>query len=153
MIRDISKIPFLSASDLGKSREHMHFRNGKLTKNPPQDKESEIFCSIEMRDGTRQSLWMHRTRRINEIFDALFQDHRFNQHIQFIEWDDRINCRCQDGIYISEINFFMTKEEFEDFRKTITPYDEVIAKYEEAGGTYEQHRNHKKSTRRSYYKR
>ena len=129
MIKDIDKVPFFLASDLGKAREHMHFRNGKLTKNPPQDKANEIFCSIEMRDGTRQSLWMRRTEKVNEIFNYLFQDHRFNQHIQFIEWDDRINCRCQDGIYISELSFFMTKKEFEKFRNSIMPYDEVMAKY------------------------
>jgi hypothetical protein len=129
MIKDINKIPFLTASDLGASREHMHFRNGKLTKNPPQDRTNEIFCSIKMRNGERQSLWMHRTEKLNAIFDRLFQDSRFNQHIEFIEWDDRINCVCQDGIYISESNFFMTKEEFEKFRQSIVPYDEVMAAY------------------------
>jgi hypothetical protein len=129
MIKDISKIPFLTASDLGKSREHMHFRNGKLTKNPQQDRQNEIFCSIEMRNGTRQSLWMHRTEKLNAIFNRLFQDVRYNQHINFIEWDDRINCVCQDGIYISESNFFMIKEEFEKFRKSIMPYDEVMEMY------------------------
>lgn len=129
MIKDINKVQFLNASDLGKSREHMHFRNGKLAKNPPQNKENEIFCSIEMMDGTRQSLWMHRTEALNKIFTRLFPEVRHNQHINFIEWDDRINCRCQDGIYISETHFFMTKEEFEKFRKTITPYDEVIELY------------------------
>lgn len=131
MIKDISKIPFLVASDLGKAREHMHFRNGKLTKNPPQDQKNEIFCSIEMRNGNRQSLWMHRTEKINAIFDRLFQERRYNQHINFIEWDDRINCRCQDGIYISETNFFMTKEEFAKFQNTIIPYDDVIARSDE----------------------
>lgn len=129
MIKDINKIPFLTASDLGASREHMHFRNGKLTKNPPQNRETEIFCSIQMLNGERQSLWMHRTTKLNEIFNRLFQDSRFNQHIEFIEWDDRINCVCQDGIYISESNFFMTKEEFEKFRQSIVPYDEVMAAY------------------------
>jgi hypothetical protein len=129
MIKDINKIPFLTASDLGASREHMHFRNGKLTKNPPQNRETEIFCSIQMLNGERQSLWMYRTTKLNEIFNRLFQDSRFNQHIKFIEWDDRINCVCQDGIYISESNFFMTKEEFEKFRQTIVPYDEVMAAY------------------------
>lgn len=126
----MGELSFLLASDLGKSREHMHFRNGKLTKNPPQDKANEIFCSIEMRDGTRQSLWMHRTETLNKIFDSLFQELRFNQHIQFIEWDDKIRCRICDGIYISERSCFMTKQEFEKFRKTITPYDEVMANYE-----------------------
>lgn len=129
MIKDINKIPFLLASDLGASREHLHFRNGKLAKNPPQNRETEIFCSIQMLNGERQSLWMQRTEKLNEIFNRLFQDTRFNQHIQFIEWDDRINCRCQDGIYISESNFFMTKEEFEKFRKSIVPYDEVMSTY------------------------
>jgi hypothetical protein len=131
MIKDISKIPFLTASDLGSSREHLHFRNGKLAKNPPQNRETEIFCSIKMLSGERQSLWMRRTEKLNEIFDRLFQDTRFNQHITFIEWDDRINCVCQDGIYISESNFFMTKEEFEKFRKSIIPYDEVMSSYRE----------------------
>jgi hypothetical protein len=129
MIRDTNKVPFLTAKDLGASREHMHFRNGKLTKNPPQDMQNEIFCSIEMRNGDRQSLWMRRTEALDRIFRYLFQERRYNQHINFIEWDDRINCRCQDGIYISESNFFMTKEEFAKFRKTIMPYDEVMAKY------------------------
>lgn len=130
MIKDTTKVPFLTAKDLGASREHMHFRNGKLTKNPPQDKESEIFCNIEMRNGDRQSLWMRRTEALDRIFRYLFQEHRYNQHINFIEWDDRINCRCQDGIYISESNFFMTKEEFAKFRATIVPYDEVMKMYE-----------------------
>lgn len=131
MIKDISKIPFLLASDLGSSREHLHFRDGKLTKNPPPDRDNEIFCSIRMRNGDRQSLWMRRTPALNHIFNRLFQDNRFNQHIEFIEWDDRINCRCQDGIYISETNFFMTKEEFEKFRNAIMPYDKVMEIYNE----------------------
>ena len=131
MIKDISKIPFILANDLGSAREHLHHRNGKLTKNPPQDEKNEIFCSIEMRNGERQSLWMRRTEKINEIFSRLFQEHRYNQHIQFIEWDDRINCRCQDGIYISETNVFMTKKEFAKFRDTIMPYDEVMKRYKE----------------------
>lgn len=126
MIKDIDKIPFMLASDLGCAREHMHFRNGKLTKNPPQDGKNEIFCSIEMQDGTRQSLWMQRTEKINAIFNRLFQERRHNQHIQFIEWDDRIRCRCQDGIYISQSVFFMTKKEFEKFRDSIIPYDKVM---------------------------
>lgn len=129
MIKDKDKIPFILASDLGSSREHLHYRNGKLTKNPPQDRENEIFCSIEMRNGDRQSLWMRRTEAINKIFSRLFQERRSNQHIQFIEWDDRINCRCQDGIYISETNVFMTKEEFDKFRGTIMPYDKVMEVY------------------------
>lgn len=130
MIKDMDKMPFLPANALGKSREHLHFRNGKQIKNPPQDKKNEIFCTIEMRNGERQSLWMHRTETLNKIFDRLFQESRYNQHIHFIEWDDRINCVCGDGIYISQSNFFMTKEEFEKFRNTIMPYDEVVEKYE-----------------------
>lgn len=131
MIKDKDKIPFILASDLGSSREHLFSRNGKQIKNPPQDRENEIFCSIEMRNGERQSLWMRRTEAINKIFNRLFQERRSNQHIQFIEWDDRINCRCQDGIYISETNVFMTKEEFDKFRNSIMPYDDVMAKYME----------------------
>ena len=129
MIKDISKIPFLIASDLGKAREHLHFRDGKQCKNHPQDKENEVFCSIEMRNGERQSLWMHRTEATNPFFARLFQERRYNQHIRFVEWNDRINCVVGDGIYISQTNFFMTKEEFVKFRKTIVPYDDVEVKY------------------------
>lgn len=125
MIKDINKAPFLLASDLGASRENIFFRNGKQVKNPPPDRDNEIFCSIRMQNGERASLWMHRTKKLNAIFNTLFQDNRFNQHIEFIEWDDRINCVCGDGIYISSANFFMTKEEFEKFRNSIVPYDEV----------------------------
>ena len=131
MIKDKNKIPFILASDLGAAREHLFSRNGKGVKNLPQNEDKEIFCSVEMLDGTRQYLWMHRTETINKIFSKLFQERRYNQHIQFIEWDDRINCRCQDGIYISETNVFMTKNEFAKFRNTIMPYDEVMAKYKE----------------------
>ena len=128
-MKDIDKIPFLQASDLGKSRENLFSRNGKQVKNPPQDREKEIFCSIKMLNGERAYLYMHRTPKVNAIFNRLFQDARFNQHIEFIEWKDRINCVCGDGIYISSDNFFMTKEEFDKFRKSIIPYDEVMEKY------------------------
>ena len=111
------------ASDLGNAREHLHFRNGKQCKNNPQDKEKEVFCTIEMRNGNRTSLWMQRTEATEKFFARLFQERRYNQHIHFIEWDDRINCSVQDGIYISQTNFFMTKDEFAKFRKTIVPYD------------------------------
>ena len=131
MIEDINKIPFFLASDLGKSRENLFSRNGKQVKNPPQDRENEIFCSIRMLNGERAYLYMRRTPKVNKIFNRLFQDNRFNQHIEFIEWKDRINCVCGDGIYISSDNFFMTKEEFEKFRKSIVPYDEVMAEYKE----------------------
>ena len=129
MTRDLSKTPFLQASDLGKARENLFSRNGKQVKNLPHDRENEIFCSIRMRNGERAYLYMHRTPKLNAIFNTLFQDNRFNQHIEFIEWDDRINCWCQDGIYISSANFFMTKEEFNKFRKSIIPYDEVMETY------------------------
>lgn len=137
MIKDISKIPFLLASDLGKSRENIFFRNGKQVKNPPPDRENEIFCSIRMRNGERAYLYMHRTPKINAIFSRLFQENRFNQHIEFIEWSDRINCVCGDGIYISSDNFFMTKEEFEKFRKSIISYDEAMEKYRTEIGLYQ----------------
>lgn len=126
MIKDISKIPYLNAEDLGKAREHLHFRNGKMMKNKPQNKELEVFCTIEMRNGDRKSLWMHRTEKLDAFFARLFQERRSNQHIHFIEWEDRINCVIEDGIYISQTNFFMTKEEFAKFQASIVPYDEVI---------------------------
>lgn len=129
MIKDKTKIPYLTAADLGKTREHLHFRGGKLCKNHPQDKANEVFCTIEMRNGNRSSLWMHRTEALAPFFNRLFQERRYNQHIHFIEWDDRINCVVGDGIYISQTNFFMTKEEFEKFRNTIVPYDDIKEVY------------------------
>ena len=59
--------------------------------------------------------WMHRTEKLDTFFARLFQEHRSNQHIHFIEWEDRINCVVEDGIYISQTNFFMTKDEFAKF--------------------------------------
>lgn len=122
--RDADTIPYLSASDLGKAREHLHFRNGKQIVNAPQNKAKEIFCTYEGKGGIRKSFWMHRTPATEKFFATLFQDRRYNQHIHFIEWDDRINCSVEDGIYISHTNFFMTKEEFGKFLESIVPYDE-----------------------------
>lgn len=121
----INEVPYLVATDLGEAREHLFFRNGKQVKNKPQDKKLEVFCTIEMRNGDRQHFWMHRTEKVEEFFSRLFQESKYNQHIHFIEWEDRINCVVEDGIYISQTNFFMTKEEFEKFRATIIPYKEV----------------------------
>ena len=126
MTKDISKIPYLDAVDLGEAREHLHFRNGKQMKNKPQNEKLEVFCTIEMRNGDRESLWMHRTEKLDTFFARLFQEHRSNQHIHFIEWEDRINCVVEDGIYISQTNFFMTKEEFAKFRARIVPYDKIM---------------------------
>lgn len=121
----INEVPYLVATDLGTAREHLFFRNGKQVKNKPQDKKLEVFCTIEMRNGDRQHFWMHRTEKVEEFFSRLFQESKYNQHIHFIEWADRINCVVEDGIYISQTNFFMTKEEFEKFRATIIPYKKV----------------------------
>lgn len=129
--RKIDDIPYLVASDLGKAREHLHFRGGKLCKNHPQDKAKEVFCVYENKGYSIMSFWMQRTEAVDKFFGYLFQEHRYNQHIHFIEWDDRINCSVEDGIYISQTNFFMTKEEFAKFRETIIPYDEIEVKYYE----------------------
>lgn len=127
--RDINDIPYLSAKDLGKAREHLHFRNGKQVVNHPQNKATEIFCTYEGKGGVRKSFWMQRTPKVEKYFATLFQERKYNQHIHFIEWDDRINCVVNDGIYISSTNFFMTKEECAKFLSTIVPYDEVEEKY------------------------
>ena len=122
--RDVNNIPFLQAKSLGPAREHLFFRNGRQVLNQPQDKAREIFCTYEGRDGTRKSFWLCRTPEVDYFFDQLFQESRYNQHIHFIEWEDKINCSVEDGIYISHTNFFMTKEEFAKFLETIIPYDE-----------------------------
>ena len=129
--RQIDTIPYLSASDLGAAREHIFFRNGKQVINQPQDKATEVFCSFESyakedkRWKNSMHFWMKRTEKVQAIFDTLFQDRRSNQHINFIEWDDRVNCVVGDGIYISQTNFFMTKDEFAKFIKTIIPLDGI----------------------------
>ena len=127
--RLISTIPYLTASDLGKAREHLHFLNGKQVKNHPQDRQNEIFCHISNRGIPKGSFWMRRTPKLNEFFNMLFQESRYNQHIEFIEWDDRYNCVVGDGIYISQTYFFMTKEEFAKFCETIIPFDDIKEKY------------------------
>lgn len=129
--RPIDAIPYFNASDLGEAREHIFSRNGKQVKNLPQDKTTEVFCSFESyakedkRWANNMHFWMKRTEKVQALFDTLFQDRRSNQHIQFIEWDDRINCVVNDGIYISQTNFFMTKGEFAKFIETIVPFDEI----------------------------
>ena len=134
--RPIDTIPYLTASDLGAAREHIFSRNGKQVKNLPQDKATEVFCSFETyakenkRWTSSMHFWMKRSERVQTLFDTLFQDRRSNQHIDFIEWDDRINCVVNDGIYISQTNFFMTKEEFAKFVDTIVPFDEIKTKYQ-----------------------
>lgn len=127
--RPIDTIPYLTASDLGKAREHLHSRNGKLVKNQPQDKRNEVFCHVSNKGIPGRCFWMQRTPRLNEFFDYLIQDRRENQSIEFIEWDDRYNCVVEDGIYISQTYFFMTKEEFAKFCETIIPFDDIKEKY------------------------
>ena len=134
--RPIDTIPYLTASDLGAAREHIFFRNGKQVVNMPQNKTTEVFCSFESYAPAgsecgleRIHFWMQRTEKVQALFDTLFAERKSNQHIEFIEWDDRINCVVQDGIYISQTNFFMTKEEFAKFYKTIIPFDKIKEKY------------------------
>lgn len=127
--------PWLTADDLGAAREYVFHRNGKQVKNHPQNRENEIFCSYESRAknqngfGIRASFYMRRTPRLQEFFGRLFQGSRYNQHIKFIEWPDRINCVICDGIYISEAHAWMTKEEFAKFMARIVPFDEIEEKY------------------------
>ena len=77
-----------------------------------------------MEKGTT-NLYPHTFLKVQQLFDTLFQERRHNQHIQFIEWDDRINCVVCDGLYISQTYFFMTKEEFMKFYNTIVLFDDI----------------------------
>lgn len=121
--RPIDTIPFVKANELGAAREHIFFLNGKQVKGKPQDRVTEMFCTYEKDGYSIKHFWLTRTERINEFCSKLFQDSRFNQHIHFIEWKDRICCVVGDGIYISQTYFFMTKEEFTRFMLTITPFE------------------------------
>ena len=126
--RLINKIPWLTASDLGKAREHLHFPKGKQ-RNPQQSRETEVFCVHEINGISQKCFWMQRTPATEKFFNTLIQDCRFNQHIHFNEWGDRILAVVGDGIYISQTYFFISKEEFVKFCATIVPYDEVREKY------------------------
>lgn len=126
---DISKIKYLQAKDLGKAREVIFSRNGKQVKRYPQDKANEVFCTYQGKGEPSKHFWLHRSPEVEKLFATLFQERKYNQHIHFIEWDDRINCSVNDGICISSTNFFMTKEECDKFLDTIVPYDEVEEKY------------------------
>jgi hypothetical protein len=134
--RPIDTIPYFIASDLGEAREHIFFRNGRQVVNLPQNKATEVFCTFDSYakenkcgvDNIR--FWMKRTEKVQALFDTLFSERKYNQHIEFIEWDDRINCVVCDGIYISQTNFFMTKEEFVRFIETIIPFDEIKISYQ-----------------------
>lgn len=134
---ECKNVPYLTAEYLGNAREILFFRDGKQVKNIPQDKKNEVYFNIEKCvevDGKKEFRsvkkgYMKRTEKLKEFFDYLFQDSRFNQHLHFVEWSDRYNCVVEDGIYISQCNFFMTKKEFEKFEKSIIPYDDAMKEY------------------------
>lgn len=76
-------------------------------------KPSRIYSiNITLRFPTRTVYgWLTRSEATNKFTKTLFQESAFNQHIHFIEWDDRFNCVIEDGIYISQEHFWMSKEE------------------------------------------
>ena len=124
--RPIDKIPFVWAHELGPAREHIFFLNGKQVKNKPQDEKREMFCHYEKDGYSVKHFWLTRSARTDEFTSKLIQDSRFNQHIHFIEWKDRICCVVEDGIYISRTYFFMHKDEFARFMDTITPFEREV---------------------------
>lgn len=110
--------PYVTADELGATRQVDIY---KRHKQPAQDRDREIYSSCDMRAGRGPRGWLTRNETTDRFTSHLIQDCYFNQHIQFIEWNDRINCMVEDGIYISSVNFFMTRGEFIKFLSRIPP--------------------------------
>jgi len=115
--------PFIAADELGAARQHL-LSPAKSCKKSEQNREDELFFTYDIQGGKKVYGWLTRNETTNRFTDVLLQVHRSNQHIQFIEWSDRINCMVEDGTYISSVNFFMTHEEFEKFLSRIVPCGE-----------------------------
>ena len=136
---ECKEVPYIVSKSLGKARQILHFKNGKLAKNIKPDIDNEVFFSIQKIDKVENGKksyryvnqgYLRRTKEMKPFFDYLIQDNKYNQHIEFIEWDDRYNLVIVDGIYISQTNVFMTKEEFNKFEKRIIPYEKVMKENE-----------------------
>lgn len=130
---NLRNFPWITADELGTAREHlMSVRTSKpgvnrMFRNRPQNRETEMFFRVEMKDGTRRYGWLTRNDTTDRFTSGLLQENRFNQHIEFIEWDDPklINCVVGDGLYISESHFFMTHEELQKFLDRMEPAVEM----------------------------
>jgi len=122
----VKRTPFISESFLGEAREYIFALNGKQFKNEPQ-KSNERFFTIDERysagEGKYKSSsgWITLTPEMEEVFANLFQDHKSNQHLEIIEWEDRYLVSFDDGIYISSAWRFMTKEDMGKFKARIIP--------------------------------
>lgn len=119
---NLREFPWIKAEELGRLREHIFSvptnrktKDGRTIwrqfRNVPQDKAKEIFVAFELQNGTKKYGWLTRNETTCKFTKYLFQENAFNQHINFIEWDDRFNCVVEDGIYISQEHFWMSKEE------------------------------------------
>ena len=115
--------PFIAADELGAARQHL-LSPAKSRKKSEQKREDELFFTCDIQGGKKVYGWLTRNETTNRFTDVLLQVHRSNQHIQFIEWSDRINCIVEDGTYISTVNFYMTHEEFAKFLSRIAPCGE-----------------------------
>ena len=112
--------PWVKSEELGSIREHLFSFNHKSFKNEPQNRETEMFVTFEMK-GKQIHGWLTRNETTEKFTNQIFEDCRFNQNIHFIEWDTRINCVVGDGIYISSSHFWMTKEECEKLIQRMIP--------------------------------
>lgn len=133
---NLREFPWIKAEELGRLREHIFSvptnrktEDGRTVwrqfHNVPQDKAREMFVSFEFRDDTKRYGWLTRSEVTNKFTKTLFQESAFNQHIHFIEWDDRFNCVVEDGIYISQAHFWMSKEEMHNLIERMEPALEV----------------------------
>lgn len=132
----LRNFPWIKAEELGPVREHLFFyksegaKTSRQFRNRKSNRDTEIFISIELRNGTRKHGWLTRNETTDRFTDTLFQDRRQNQHIRFVEWEtpSLINCVVEDGIYISQSHFFMTKEELEKFLEKWAPAEQDTVK-------------------------
>lgn len=133
---NLREFPWIKAEELGILREHIFSvpTNRKTEDggtvwrqfhNVPQDRAKEMFVTFEFQNGTKRYGWLTRSAATYRFTNTLFQESAFNQHIHFIEWNDRFNCVVEDGIYISQAHFWMSKEEIHNLIARMEPASEV----------------------------
>lgn len=133
---NLREFPWIKAEELGRLREHIFSvptnrktENGgtvwRQFHNVPQDRAKEMFVTFAFRNGTKRYGWLTRSEATYKFTKNLCQECAFNQHIHFIEWGDRFNCVVEDGIYISQQYFWMSKEEIHNLIARMEPALEV----------------------------
>ena len=92
------------------------FKDGKQVKNVKNL--DELFFTISLRNTNKKFGYLKPTKFLSDISKQyLLQDKKYNEHINIIEWDDFFLLRLRDGLYISNYDFFISKENLIDYFK------------------------------------